>query len=640
MRFTQSLTQRSVYKQRKPISMSKLNVIRSVETDHLSVIHKADFTSGNHPDHQQDAVLQTDLDFNITGWNTYAEELHDKPGAMGKHLFHLIEIDFINGSIGELHSDLSSKGCWAGEVMFKRHNGQQIFFRTTATYIIDENGKPKAIMIVSHNINDLKNKEKELDAERKKYRILLNTLPQGVILMSPDGKIQSCNKRGAEILGLTEEEALGKVIASPSWKAIKADGTAFPLTEFPAIVSLQTGFPQRNVIMGIQQINNSIVWLSVNSEALIQPGEFEPYGVVVSYTDITEAKKTEEELKKSNERFYHVSKVTSDAIWDVDLTTSQIYRSGAFRRLSGYTSEQIDSTLNWWFNKVHPDDRERVKTKLNGCIENGVERWDDEYQFECADGTYKFLYDSGIILYKGEKPIRILGAIRDLTERKKLEKQLTDEQVQRHKAITQATIDAQEQEKSNISRELHDNVNQILMSAKLFMDTAKRIPEQTNALLDKAIEYQLLALQEIRKLSKSLSTSNVKTVGLKESIIDIVNNMKMLPQLDVQFIFNERVENRLSDDQKLMLFRIVQEQTNNIIKYAEAKSVQILINEANNMIRLVISDDGVGFDTSDEGPKGIGFINIISRADVYNGRVDVVSTPGNGCTLEICFPID
>ena len=89
-----------------------------------------------------------------------------------------------------------------------------------------------------------------------------------------------------------------------------------------------------------------------------------------------------------------------------------------------------------------------------------------------------------------------------------------------------------------------------------------------------------------------------------------------------------------------MLFRIIQEQTSNISKYAEAKTVQILINMANNMIHLVISDDGKGFDTSDKTTKGIGFLNIISRADVYKGKVNIVSSPCNGCTLEICFPID
>ncbi len=155
--------------------MSKLNVIRSAETDHLSVSHKAPFTSAD-ANSLYDAVLQTDLRFTITGWNAYAEQVYGKSGAMGKNLFDLIDIDFISGSIEELQNDLSKKSSWTGEVMFRRHDGQHIYFRTTATYIIDEKEKPVAIMIVSHNINDVKNKEKELETEQKKYSILINLL--------------------------------------------------------------------------------------------------------------------------------------------------------------------------------------------------------------------------------------------------------------------------------------------------------------------------------------------------------------------------------------------------------------------------------------------------------------------------------
>lgn len=618
--------------------MPKPNAARAGGADHLSVIHKAGLHTDGHHAFTEDAVVQTDLHFTVTGWNAAAEALHGQPGAMGRNLFQVADISFISGDQEELRSQLAAHGSWSGEVMFRRYDGRQIIFRSTVTYILDAKTQPVAILIVSHNISDAKEKEQELETARKQYQILMNTLPQGVMVVDKEGKIKTCNKRGAAILGMREEDTKGMLLASPEWNAIKADGSVFPLTEFPTVVSLQTGFPQRNVIMGLQQPSGRLVWVSVNSEALLNPGEFEPYAVVVSFSDITEAKKTEEELKLSNERFYHVSKVTTDAIWDINLAAKQVYRSGAFRRLSGYSPDEIESNMDWWFDKVHPDDRERVKTKLDQHIQKGLERWEDEYRFQCADGNYRFLYDSGVILYKAGKPVRVLGAIRDLTEQKKLEKQLMDEQEQRHKAITQATIAAQEQEKTNISRELHDNVNQILMSAKLFMDTAKRIPEQTNELLDKAIEYQLLALQEIRKLSKSLSTSNVKTVGLKESVSDIIRNMQLV-NLDVQFIFNEKVEEKLSDDQKLMLFRIIQEQTSNIIKYAQARSVQIMMNETNNMVHLVISDDGVGFDINAKTPKGIGLLNIVSRADVYNGKVNIVSSPGNGCTLEICLPV-
>ena len=157
--------------------MSKLNAIRSVGTDHLSVSHKAMLTTHTGLDKQlDDAVLQTDLDFNITGWNSAAEELHGQPGAMGKNLFTLVDIGFVNANIGEMRKALSAKSYWSGEVLFKRYDGQQIYFRTTATYIIDEKGDPVAIMIVSHNINDIKNKEKQLEAATKKYEILIPLL--------------------------------------------------------------------------------------------------------------------------------------------------------------------------------------------------------------------------------------------------------------------------------------------------------------------------------------------------------------------------------------------------------------------------------------------------------------------------------
>lgn len=605
--------------------------------DHLSVIHKAsvrDLQKGI----EQDVVLQTDLSFKITGWNAAAELIHGKPGAMGEHLFDLVDIGFIDSTKEELSQELQVKGSWTGEVSFNKHDGTHYFFRTTATYIYDENSKPLSVLIICHDISAAKRRERDLAAAERKYEILMNTLQQGVIMLDRHSKITACNKRGAEILGVHVNELLDLDITNIGWRVIKADGSTMPYAEFPAVVSLQTGFPQRNVVMGISRSDSMQTWITVNSEALIHPGEFEAYAAVISFTDITDSIFTEKELKKSNERFYYASQITSDAIWDVDLETMVIYRSDAFSRLSGYSREEIGQNLDWWFNKIHEDDRGRVRRKVNEYIENGLERWEDEYMFKCADGSFKYLFDSGIILYRSGKPVRILGAIRDLTEKKKLEKQLLDEQAQRHKAITQASLEAQEQEKSHISRELHDNVNQILMSAKLFMDTARRLPQEADQLLDKAIEYQLLALQEIRKLSKSLSTSHIKAVGLRESVKDIIENLKLL-NLDVQFIFNNEVENKLSDEQRLMLFRIIQEQTNNIIKYAGARTVWIIINETGGWINLQIKDDGIGFDPEDDSEKGIGFINITSRADAYNGKVKISAAPGKGCVLELTFPV-
>jgi len=604
----------------------------------LSVSHK---TAAELPDllhHLPDALIITDLSFNITGWNNAAERLHGLPGARGKNLFQLIKIDLLDSTFETIKAELQNRGTWEGEIIYYRHDGEKYVFKTSATAILDDNNKPLSIIFVNHNITKVKSTEKKLAEAEATYEKLVNTLVDGVIMLDKDGKVTTCNKRASGILGLNEEELLGKELGDSSWNAIKADGTPFPWYEFPTVVSLQTGFPQRNVKMGVNLPNGLFVWLLINSEALIRNGEFEPYAVVISFSDITDSVNREEELRKSNERFFYVSKITSDAIWDIDLATKQIYRSETFYELSGYSREEIKPDLDWWFNKVHPKDRERVKNKVQEHIQNGHEKWEDEYLFLCADGSYKFLLDSGTILTRNGKPVRILGAIRDLTEKKKLEQQLLQEQEQKHKAVSQAGIAAQEAERSNISRELHDNVNQLLMSAKLFMNSAQTDPQKVNEHIEKAITYQLMAVEEIRKLSKTLNTSLVKVIGLSRSIDDIIINMKAFQQIETRFQYDQKLDKLLSDDQKLMIFRILQEQTNNIIKYANAKNVLITLKEENSKIYLSITDDGKGFDVSVQS-KGIGFINIYNRVDAFGGDMEIISSPGNGCSLRINFPL-
>ena len=604
----------------------------------LSVSHKTSTEVTNPLHFLPDAVFTTDLSFNITGWNDAAEKLHGLPGARGKNLLQLIKLDLLDSTAELISTALLQKGTWQGEVIYHRHDGEKFIFKSTASAIVDDNNKPVSIIFVNHNITKVKSTETKLAEAEATYEKLVNTLVDGVIMLDRNGKITTCNKRASGILGLNEEDLLGKDLGDSSWKAVKTDGSPFPWYEFPTVVTLQTGFPQRNVKMGVTLPNGLFVWLSINTEALIRMGEFEPYAIVVSFADITDNVNREEELRKSNERFYYVSKITSDAIWDIELATNQIYRSETFYELSGYSRDEIKPDMDWWFNKVHPSDRDRVRNKVQDYIQNGKERWEDEYRFLCADGNYKFLLDSGTILYRQGKPVRILGAIRDLTEKKKLEQQLLQEQEQKSKAISQAGIAAQETERGNISRELHDNVNQLMMSAKLFMNSAKTDPSKADEHIEKAISYQMMAVEEIRKISKVLNTSLVKMIGLSRSIDDIIINMKAFKQIETKFSYDAKLDTILSDDQKLMIFRILQEQTNNIIKYADAKKVNISLKEKGNHIYLSIIDDGKGFDTSVQS-KGIGFININSRVDAFGGEVKLISAPGKGCSLEIIFPL-
>lgn len=608
---------------------------------YLSVVHKP-VGINPVPYYEYDTILQTDLSFNITGWNIFSRELNGQEMAIGRNLFELVDIGFLDGNFEDFHQHLLINGFWKGEMSLRNPDGETIYYRTTAAYIVNEHGEPGSVLLVGENITDIKRKEIEIRAEERKYELLMNSLPEGFMIINTLGEIENCNKTGAEILGLSEEEVIGKKLAELNLGAHDEDERPVPENAMPGMVSLHTGLSQRNIILQVQRQDGKMIWLSVNSEALIHEGQHSPYAAVIYYADITQQKEAGDEVRKTQELVDRVTQLTfdGDATWEFDPISKKVSRSEAIFKLSGYTPEQMQGNMNWWLSKVHPEDRERVKKSMYEAMETGAEHWEEQYWFECADGTYKFLRDYAVIVKKDGVPVREIGAVKDLTEVKKLEARLLEEQVKRKKEIAEATVQGQEYEKVSISRELHDNVNQILMSAKLFMEMAVKRPGETQELIEKAIEYQMMALQEIRRLSHSMNAVNIKRFRLKKSVGNIVENMKMLKGLNVKFSCGRQVENKLTDDQKLMLFRVIQEQTNNIIKYAHgARSVQIKISDVDNFIHMLIIDDGKGFDVTSVSNKGIGFINIRSRAEAHEGEVNIISAPEKGCTLELIFPI-
>jgi signal transduction histidine kinase len=100
------------------------------------------------------------------------------------------------------------------------------------------------------------------------------------------------------------------------------------------------------------------------------------------------------------------------------------------------------------------------------------------------------------------------------------------------------------------------------------------------------------------------------------------------------------IENKLNSQQKLMIFRIIQEQVNNVLKHAQAKHLIIYLVSDKDRVYLEVTDDGKGFDPNDNNnKKGVGLSNIISRADLFNGKVSIVSSPGEGCKMEVKIPL-
>lgn len=138
-----------------------------------------------------------------------------------------------------------------------------------------------------------------------------------------------------------------------------------------------------------------------------------------------ERKSSEEALRRSQERFELVARATSDAVWDWNLSTNEIWWNEGFQKLFGYKTEVIGSGLDSRIMRIHPDDSERVVHDIYRHIESRQSNWIDEYRFMRDDGSYAFVIDRGYVVYDGETPVRMLGSMMDVTDRKSLEDQLT-----------------------------------------------------------------------------------------------------------------------------------------------------------------------------------------------------------------------
>jgi two-component system, NarL family, sensor histidine kinase UhpB len=156
-------------------------------------------------------------------------------------------------------------------------------------------------------------------------------------------------------------------------------------------------------------------------------GQLDGPSLLRSMRYAVERKKWENALRKSEERFELMARATNDAVWDVDLTTQQLWWNVGARSHLGYPPDMVVSDLRWWRERLHPEDRERVLRRLDEVIQGGAQFWMDEYRFRCADGSYADIFDRGYILREGEeRPIRMIGAMMDVTERRRAEEALRE----------------------------------------------------------------------------------------------------------------------------------------------------------------------------------------------------------------------
>lgn len=342
-------------------------------------------------------------------------------------------------------------------------------------------------------------------------------------------------------------------------------------------------------------------------------------------------------LIEIEENFRLIFNSSSDVLFDSHIATDILKVNEAYEKEFGHkTSETMGAS--GWSTHIHPDDKKAVMQDYQRMLLSYEVEWKCGYRFLRADQTVANVLSSRIILREPDgKAYRMIGSMQDISKQKVLEEKLENEIRLKEVQIAEAAEDAKHTERSDIGKELHDNVNQLLGASKLYLELAKRGGENSEMHLNRSSEYTLAAIEEIRKLTKGLTTDIIKNLGLCEAIETIAHDTMETNPLKISCLLTDFKETSVNDKFKLNLFRIIQEQLNNILKHARATRVRISLLQNKRSIRLTISDNGIGFDTGKK-QKGIGLSNIRSRTESYQGTADFVSNLGKGCVLTATFP--
>ncbi|WP_121354356.1 sensor histidine kinase [Flavisolibacter nicotianae] len=624
-----------------------------------------------------------------------------------------------------------------------RPSGEVIYVVNDVRVILDANGNVVVMYGTTKDITESKKAELALRSSEQRLTQTLENIDDGFITMDRQWTVLYINRKMEEMLPRTRKDIVGKNF----WKEL---GDAVPQKYYS---EYHRAFAE-NKPVHFEEYDAALgTWVEVSAYPSAE-------GLSIYVKDITERKQQQEALRESNQRYEYVTKATSDAIWDWDLQTNELFWGAGVQAIFGHHISKQNANMESWMRNVHPDDLERVMLGLQNVIGQTGNIWIDKYRYQKNDGSYAYVIDKGFVIrdetgkatrmvgamqditlqreaeqiikvsaeqfrllfFKSPKPkwifrsedwqitevnqaaIDLYGYSReeflslripdlkveadlpefyslmehqieqyqtivrhvkkngevfyselstnaidlatgrhfivsgdDMTDKLRLQQKLIEEKIAAQKEIAKAILDTQERERSEIGKELHDNVNQLLTTAKLYIENIHYFPEQREAFVQKGVSLLQRSIDEIRFLSKQLVTPVMHDIGFEATIEELISHYQSLQlfEIGLHYAICEEV---LDQGLKLTIYRIIQEQLNNIVKYAQASLVQVAVEYGENELKVVISDNGVGFD-SRKISKGLGLKNMKNRADVYKGQVDIQAEPGEGSTITVTFPL-
>jgi PAS domain S-box-containing protein len=350
--------------------------------------------------------------------------------------------------------------------------------------------------------------------------------------------------------------------------------------------------------------------------------------------DVTERKRTEDALRESEQRFRLAAYAGKMFSYEWDAATDVLKRSGEFAHmLCDDEVTQLTTGLKT-LAKVHPDDREKVLA-AEAALSVDKPNLRISHRMAGRSGDAVWVERTGRAHFNNDgKMLRIVGMVTDITERKLADAALAD--------VSRRLIEAQEQERSRIARELHDDIGQRLALLSVELEQLHQDPPDLLEVRSRMGELHKQASElatDIQTLSHELHSTKLEYLGAVGAMRDLCRELGEQTKVKIDFK-SQDLPNPLPPNISLCLFRVLQESLRNALKHSGAPQVEVELRGTQEEIHLVVSDRGVGFDSNaaKQGP-GLGLVSMEERLKLLRGIISIESRPTHGTIIHARVPL-
>ena len=263
-----------------------------------------------------------------------------------------------------------------------------------------------------------------LDESNERFRSLLEVVSVGLLLCGPSGEIRMCNRAAVEMLGVSQEQLLGKTSMDPAWRTIHEDGSPCEAKDRPISRAIATRHAVHNAVLGVfPSGNRDCIWLLADAQPRLAP-DGSVCEVICSFSDITHQKRALHSVTAWKNRYDAAVRASGQILYDWDVATNDVVYAGDYQEILGYSEEDLCGGLSRFMELVHPDDQPAVWEEIRRVVVT-KEPYLQEYRLRSKDGRYLLVKDQGYFyLDDGGNLIRMVGFISDITRPRRAEEEL------------------------------------------------------------------------------------------------------------------------------------------------------------------------------------------------------------------------